>query len=212
MGGTRWRERTVRAFTNPYETAIKLSTSGESAVGPRLHRTLRFKWASVLAEENERRDNGDWRVDNGRQSTNERWTYRNSAGRTYYISCGGVAVYEHIKQSSRRRVRFTTRPSDSGTVVLTGHGKSVRESLTGRWWSVRHVQVHQGDSNLKIFVLENLKSIWIALLVKVDATLCNVAVHLLSTFILKISLFKILRNPQSFPAPINTINTTMVCW
>lgn len=118
--------------------------------------------------------------------------------------CGGVAVYEHIKQSCRRRVRFTTRPSDSGTALLTGHGKSVRESLT--------VQVHQGDSNLKIFVLENLKSIWIALLVNVDATLCNVAVQLLSTFISKISLFNILRNPQSFPAPINTINTTLVCW
>lgn len=199
MGGTRWRERTVRAFTNPYEPAIKLSTSGESAVGPRLHRTLRFKWASVLSEENERRDNGDWRVDNGRQSRNERWTYRNSAGRTYYISwaqhCGGVAVYEHIKQSCRRRARFTTRPSDSGTVLLTGYGKSVRESLTERWWSVWHVQVHQGDTNLQIFVLENLKSIWRGLLVNVDATLCNVAVHLLSTFISKISLFKIFEKP-----------------
>lgn len=95
---------------------------------------------SDSVEENQKRDNGDWRVDNGRQTKNERWTYRNSAGRAYYISsaqhCGGVAVYEHIKQSCRRRLRFTTRPSDSGT-VLTGHGKSVRVSdwtRLGAWW------------------------------------------------------------------------------
>lgn len=102
-------------------------------------------------EENQRRDNGDWRVDNGRQTKNERWTYRNSAGRAYYISsaqhCGGVTVYEHIKQSCRRRVRFTTRPSDSGT-VLTGHGKSVRVSdwtRLGAWWSDTDMYKSKGD-------------------------------------------------------------------